>query len=76
MQHVIIGLDTSEMLSDMELSGPATIDFGIEEIEEEDSDFDEDEEGENDENDEFDGVGPLVHICFEFSVNGLFPMGN
>ncbi|CAO2838740.1 unnamed protein product [Amaranthus hypochondriacus] len=53
--HVIIGLDTSEMLNDMELSGPATIDFGIEEIEEEDSDFDEDEEGEDDENDEFEG---------------------
>lgn len=53
--HVIIGLDTKEILSEMELSGPATIDFGIEEIEEEDSDFDEDEEGEEDDDDEFDG---------------------
>ncbi|XP_021765009.1 uncharacterized protein At3g49140-like [Chenopodium quinoa] len=54
--HVIIGLDTKEILSEMELSGPATIDFGIEEIDEEDSDFDEDEdEGEDDDDDEFDG---------------------
>ncbi|KNA07068.1 hypothetical protein SOVF_175310 [Spinacia oleracea] len=55
--HVIIGLDTKEVLGEMELSGPASIDFGIEEIEEEDSDFDEDgEEGEDDDDDdEFDG---------------------
>lgn len=55
--HVIIGLDTKEILSEMELSGPATIDFGIEEIEEEEeSDFDEDEEeGDDDEDDEFEG---------------------
>lgn len=59
VQHVIIGLDTKEILSEMELSGPATIDFGIEEIEEEEeSDFDEDkEEGDDDEDDEFEGVG-------------------
>lgn len=54
--QVIIGLDTKEMLSEMELSGPTAIDFGIEEIDEEDSDFDEDDdEDEDDEDDDFDG---------------------
>ncbi|XP_043717039.1 uncharacterized protein At3g49140-like isoform X2 [Telopea speciosissima] len=43
--QVIIGLDNMEMLSEMDLSGPADIDFGIEEItEEDDEDDDEDED--------------------------------
>lgn len=55
MQQVIIGLDTSEMLNEMELTGPAEIDFGIEEIEDEDSDLDyEDDENDDDDDDEDD----------------------
>uniref|UniRef100_A0A2N9IS07 Uncharacterized protein n=1 Tax=Fagus sylvatica TaxID=28930 RepID=A0A2N9IS07_FAGSY len=45
--QVIIGLDTVEMLNEMELSGPSEIDFGIEEIEDEDSDDENDEDDED-----------------------------
>lgn len=51
MQQVIIGLDTTEMLNELELSGPSEISFGIEEIEDEDSDFDDDEAGEDEDED-------------------------
>ncbi|XP_077230718.1 uncharacterized protein At3g49140-like isoform X2 [Tasmannia lanceolata] len=40
--QVLIGLDNIEMLSEMDLSGPADIDFGIDEITDEDSDIDDD----------------------------------
>ncbi|XP_026443972.1 uncharacterized protein At3g49140-like [Papaver somniferum] len=46
--QVIIGLDTKEMLSEMELD-QAEIDYGIEEIGDEDSDDDDDNGGEGDE---------------------------
>ncbi|KAL9237351.1 hypothetical protein vseg_011911 [Gypsophila vaccaria] len=52
--QVIIGLDTKDMLSEMELSGPASIDFGVEEIGEEDSDFDDDDEDNDDDDDDDD----------------------
>ncbi|KAL2922084.1 hypothetical protein RDABS01_013575 [Bienertia sinuspersici] len=55
--------NTKEILSEMELSGPATIDFGIEEIEEDDSDFNEDdEEGDDDGDDDFEGVIGLIFL--------------
>lgn len=41
LQRVIIGLDTVEMMIDIEISGPATIDFRVEELRDEDSDFEE-----------------------------------
>lgn len=56
MQQVIIGLDTTEMISEMELSGPSEIDFGIDEIEEEDSDVEDEDDEEDDENDDYDTV--------------------
>jgi hypothetical protein len=57
MQQVIIGLDTVEMLNEMELSGPSEIDFGIEEIEDEDSDDENDEDDEDTvEDDDYDTV--------------------
>ena len=37
MQQVIIGFDTTEIMKEIELSGPSEVDFGIEEIEDEDS---------------------------------------
>ncbi|KAL3755698.1 hypothetical protein ACJRO7_002708 [Eucalyptus globulus] len=55
--QVIIGLDTKEMLDEMEISGPADIQFGIEEIGEEDSDIDEDEDEDEDEDGEDDDYG-------------------
>lgn len=64
--QVIIGLDTREMLSEMELSGPVDIDLGIDEIEDEDSEFDDDDDddaNEEDEDDEdFDFEGDWVDI--------------
>ncbi|EXC05954.1 hypothetical protein L484_014223 [Morus notabilis] len=52
--QVIIGLDTTEMIREMELSGPSEIDFGIDEIEEEDSDVEDEDDEEDDENDDYD----------------------
>ena len=64
MQQVIIGLDASEMLNEMELTGRAEIDFGIEEIEDEDSDLDyEDEETDDDEDEDDEQVSVLLSSC-------------
>uniref|UniRef100_A0A803PQA1 Pentatricopeptide repeat superfamily protein n=1 Tax=Cannabis sativa TaxID=3483 RepID=A0A803PQA1_CANSA len=52
--QVIIGLDTMEMISEMELSGPSEIDFGIDEIEDEDSDDEDEDDGEDEETDDYD----------------------
>ncbi|XP_044505475.1 uncharacterized protein At3g49140-like isoform X2 [Mangifera indica] len=52
--QVIIGLDTTEMIKEMELPGPSEIDFGIEEVEGEDSDVEDDEEDEEEEDDSYD----------------------
>lgn len=54
MQQVIIGLDTAEMISEMEALGHSEIDFGIDELDDEDSDFDDDDDEEEDEEDEDD----------------------
>lgn len=39
LQQVIVGLDTVETMTDIEISGPATIGFRVEELRDEDSDF-------------------------------------
>ncbi|XP_020999237.1 uncharacterized protein At3g49140 isoform X2 [Arachis duranensis] len=55
--QVIVGVDAMEMLSEMDLSGPSEIGFGIEEIDDQDTDDtdDSDEEDEDeDENEEYD----------------------
>ncbi|XP_043691970.1 uncharacterized protein At3g49140-like isoform X2 [Telopea speciosissima] len=61
--QVIIGLDTAEMLSEMDLAGPTDIDFGIEEITEGDGDDidddDEDDDDDDDDEDEDDWVAIL-----------------
>lgn len=59
MQQVIIGLDNAEMISQMEALGHSEIDFGIEELENEDSYDDEDEEDADDgeEEDNYEKVG-------------------
>ncbi|XP_011084464.1 uncharacterized protein At3g49140 isoform X2 [Sesamum indicum] len=61
--QVIIGLDNAEMISQMEALGHSEIDFGIEELENEDSYDDEDEEdaddGEEEDNYEKDWVAIL-----------------
>ncbi|KAH8482960.1 hypothetical protein H0E87_027634 [Populus deltoides] len=51
MQQAIIGFDATEMLSEMESLGTSEIDFGVEEIEEEDSDV---EDGANEDDDDYD----------------------
>lgn len=49
-----------EMISEMDLSGPSEIDFGIEEIDDEDTedvdDNNEDEDEDEDENEDYDSV--------------------
>ncbi|XP_027163575.1 uncharacterized protein At3g49140-like isoform X1 [Coffea eugenioides] len=49
--QVIIGLDTAEMLSEIELLDQSEIDFGIDEFDDEDSDVD-DEDGEDEREDD------------------------
>jgi hypothetical protein len=52
-------MDTMEMINEMDLSGPSEIDFGIEEIDDQDTDDldDSDDEDENeDENEDYDSV--------------------
>ncbi|XP_011046046.1 PREDICTED: uncharacterized protein At3g49140-like isoform X1 [Populus euphratica] len=49
--QAIIGFDATEMLSEMESLGTSEIDFGVEEIEEEDSDV---EDGVNEDDDDYD----------------------
>ncbi|KAK4745407.1 hypothetical protein SAY87_011719 [Trapa incisa] len=48
MVQMIVGLDTMEMVNEIELSGPAEIDFTVEELGDEDSDFEEEEDSEED----------------------------
>ncbi|MED6173462.1 hypothetical protein PIB30_059704 [Stylosanthes scabra] len=54
--QVIVGVDTMEMISEMDLSSPSEINFGIEEIGDEDvDDYDEeDEDDDEDDDDDFD----------------------
>ncbi|XVF09951.1 hypothetical protein REPUB_Repub07fG0141600 [Reevesia pubescens] len=49
--QVIIGFDTTEIMKEIELSGPSEVDFGIEEIEDEDSDIEDEDEDEEDDDD-------------------------
>lgn len=56
MQQVIIGFDTTEIMNEIELSGPLEVDFGIEEIEDEDSDVEEDEDEDDDTEEDYDEV--------------------
>lgn len=50
--QVIVGFDTMEMIKEMELMDPSEIDFGIEEIEDEESEVDDEDEGGEDEGDD------------------------
>ncbi|KAG4991447.1 hypothetical protein AAZX31_09G118400 [Glycine max] len=54
--QVIVGINSMEMISEMDLSGPSEIDFGIEEIDEEDTEDldDSDEDEDEDENEDYD----------------------
>lgn len=62
LQQVIIGLDTMEMMNEIEVSGPAEIDFGIEELGDEDSDFEEEEEEDGEDDDDEDDDYEEVYI--------------
>ena len=53
IQQVIIGFDAMEMLSEMESLGTSEIDFGVDEIEDEDSDV---EDGGDEDADDYDEV--------------------
>uniref|UniRef100_A0A0R0FRY5 Uncharacterized protein n=1 Tax=Glycine max TaxID=3847 RepID=A0A0R0FRY5_SOYBN len=58
IEQVIVGINSMEMISEMDLSGPSEIDFGIEEIDDEDTedvdDNNEDEDKDEDENEDYD----------------------
>ncbi|KAL2542103.1 Pentatricopeptide repeat (PPR) superfamily protein [Abeliophyllum distichum] len=59
--QVIIGLDTAEMITEIELLGHSEIDFGIDELDDEDSDIHDEEDDDNEDNDNYekDWVGVL-----------------
>ncbi|GMJ13586.1 hypothetical protein like AT5G24060 [Hibiscus trionum] len=52
--QVIIGFDTTEIMKEIELSGPSEVDFGIEEIDDEDIDLEDDEDDDDDDDDDDD----------------------
>lgn len=54
IQQVLIGIDTMEMINEMELFGPSEIDFGFEELDDgasDDGDDDDDGDGEDEDED-------------------------
>lgn len=44
MQQVVIGIDSAEMLTEIEVSAPSDFDFGLEDVSSEESDTDDDYE--------------------------------
>ncbi|PIN16281.1 Ubiquitinyl hydrolase 1 [Handroanthus impetiginosus] len=52
--QVIIGLNTAELISEMEELGRSEISFGMDELDDEDSDFDDDEDEEDEDEDDGD----------------------
>lgn len=59
------------MISEMDLSGPSEIDFGIEEFDDEDSDDADDndeEDGDEDGDDDYDSVGILFYVFLVLNV--------
>ncbi|XWS61237.1 hypothetical protein CRYUN_Cryun07bG0108600 [Craigia yunnanensis] len=52
--QVIIGFETTEIMKEIELSGPSDVDFEIEEIEDEDSDVEDEDEDEDEDAEEED----------------------
>lgn len=68
MQQVIIGFDTTEIMKELELSGPSEVDFEIEDIDDEDSDIEDDDEDEDeDENAEEDDYDEVWSSPFKFN---------
>lgn len=69
MQQVIIGLDTAEMLSELESFGQSEVDYGIDEFDDEDSDIDDEDdldEDDDDDGDEDDNDYDKVFTYFNF----------
>lgn len=62
MQQIIIGLDTTEMVSEMEMIGQADSDFDMEETEDEDSGTDDDDDNDDDDDDEDDESGGYENV--------------
>eukprot|EP00262_Sarcandra_glabra_P002510 TRINITY_DN1286_c4_g1_i1.p1 TRINITY_DN1286_c4_g1~~TRINITY_DN1286_c4_g1_i1.p1 ORF type:complete len:498 (+),score=94.18 TRINITY_DN1286_c4_g1_i1:135-1496(+) len=68
--QVIIGLDNVEMLTEVELSGPSDIDYGIEEVTDVDSDIDDEDDSdwvaildeEEDDMDSFETLGDWANL--------------
>lgn len=57
MQQVLVGLDTMEMINEMELFGPSEVDFGFEELDDEatnDEGDDDDDDGDDEDNEDND----------------------
>lgn len=76
MQQVIIGLDTSEMMSEMKLSGQSVTDYHIDEFDDEgvdiddlediDEDDDDDDNEDDDDNDDESVLLILNSLLFEY----------
>lgn len=75
LQQVIVGVDTMEMISEMDLSSPSEIDFEIEEFDDQDgsdvenNDEDEDEDGDDD----YDSVGFIFQCAPNMLSQFLMP---
>lgn len=73
MQQVIVGLDTAEMISEIESLSQSDIDFGIDEFDDEDSDVDSDDEEDDDEEEDDDSYAQVA-TCF-FLIFHPFSLG-
>lgn len=72
MQQVIIGLDTAEIISEMEALGHAETHFGIDELDDDDSDFDdEDNDEDSDGGEEDDNHEKVQSLCSIFLMPDL-----
>lgn len=64
MQHVIIGLDTPELVRELDVSGPTAIHLDIDEDDDEESDDEEDDDVDEDEDDEDEDYDEVAILSF------------
>ncbi|XP_006362660.1 uncharacterized protein At3g49140-like isoform X1 [Solanum tuberosum] len=68
--QVIIGLDTAEMLSELESFGQSEVDYGIDDFDDEDSDIDDEDDLDEDDNDDGDSDEDWVAIVDDEDQDG------
>lgn len=68
MQQVIVGLDTAEMLSELESLSESEIDFEFDEFDAEDNDVDDESDDEDEDDDSYSQVATHFLNIWSFNV--------